>query len=335
MAWSKPCPFTPLEGYSEMKPEEDIYKCVRRDCNKFHKFGGDNTKYMSAFHMSINYMQFQRSAQLISSIPKQDLDFKEILDVTFSGLSGGWKISYMDLRMYANEYGYDVSEDVIVSYLDFVAFVADMCPPELIKKFIKTSYLTGAFRLTKILLDHFPENERECDLCFICCTNANIDLIDSPCVCKLKIHIPCLIQLVQQCGNKCMTCHTTLHAQLDSRKRIIFPKSGIYAAPLMSNYVIIKNDDKIQKLLYAIINLQISIIQEILGSMSDIEFRLYYDNVVKHLEQENSHSSIFALLNISDKKTLKLIDYLPSNLPRSKFPFEYSVIEGLLNSKYS
>lgn len=93
------------------------------------------------------------------------------------------------------------------------------------------------------------------DNCFICC-DKKYYLINSICHCKNQIHIECLIKQIKQTQKKyCTVCFFQYNIYLDLRNRIILPFNNIYFIPLLTNNIIIlEQDNYLENLKYALIN---------------------------------------------------------------------------------
>ena len=134
-------------------------------------------------------------------------------------------------------------------------------------------------KLVKLLSNYYNDENYNKDTCYICMADHDLNLLKMPCTCNMYIHLECLVELVNNNGKKCMTCHNSLGAIIDKKKRIHFPKLNIYKAPLVNQYLIIDKNNINKSLTYALIYLQIDKIKEILNDMTNEQFQYYKNNV--------------------------------------------------------
>jgi hypothetical protein len=177
------------------------------------------------------------------------------------------EIKYRARNLEANQRALQIIEIICAKYPDLITCVD-----------FEHVALYRNLHVRNILVKHYV-NQPDAEECYICTSTHRIHLIPSPCVCKNKIHLECLIQMVRTFGEICRTCRTSTHGVIDHRGTMIFPRANIYKVLNFPHYVLIDPSNKAETLLYAVNYLQPRRVQEILGTMTDGEIQDCVDKI--------------------------------------------------------
>jgi hypothetical protein len=203
------------------------------------------------------------------------------------------------------------------SFYNIVDFLSTKYPKLITKNCYSYPIAYNILPILSILSSNDITNIDE-DECHVCLGKCNIQMINSTCCCKSKIHFCCLLKCVLLFNNNCKTCNTSYNATIDKYQRINFPSNSIYRQPLMNDYIFIKDDDIKNKIQYAIMYLEINILENLLNNITKEDFYNYKNNANYHA----LHDKVDGLIQ------LKKNPY--SNLNYYNFKEEHDKINQLL-----
>jgi len=326
-------------------PQNDIYLCREYNCKSFHKY---QENHLSPLINAIYYLELQRVKDLLNQISKEEVIDKynfynlphnnynhNILYFIFSNFMNTGcaqsdnegklipslhSVSWYSLRkvIKPKNLAEKISNELTIELVEYLCSTY----PEL----ITYNDIEGANRLNcnviaNILENYYIDKIKTYDepICCICFSSFEVNLINNVCVCKNHIHIKCLIKCINQFGDICRTCNNSTHSHLDSKNRIMFPKVNIYPSPLLTGYLILK--DEFEQLHYAIAYLCIDRIKDLLNNMSDEKFK-------KYVEKADYYT-----LHKKENNLLKLKDVPYTNLSRSNHTYDFLLIEKMFEEK--
>lgn len=291
----------------ESNPENDIYKCR---CGKLYKASNPIIGAIKELAVERVKRLIKESDGNIPSTNGHTMTLFQFIHSCFYYRGGLTPIDRLDNYSVKN---HKPAEEVD-KLLEIVRIICATFPEQITDSEIKMARAYGSNKLIKIFGQYYINTGDE--LCYIC-SSSHSTLIDSPCgKCKIKVHIECICELAKKYKN-CNICRTSFRSTHDSRNRIIFPYANIYWAPLMSYWTI--PETKEEQLDYAIINLQIDRVKNLLGQFTPKE-------VVEFLGGKR-------MCTYFRKSPNLLCDNFPSNWFRNSYPMEYAIIEMFLEKK--
>lgn len=319
------CEREKCEAYN---PDEDIYPCLNKDCDSFHK---------SSFPLrdAFDFLRINRIKSILSEMEREDvLNYKikkytteyNLIEYIFSTMYSrnylkeyaGLCVSFND---FATSYKYSLKPfhvSSIILIMKLIEYLSSTYPEMIFKKNIDQCISVCCFDIAKILLQNYIDTEIG-ENCYICSSSADCMLLKSPCLCESKIHLPCLIELIKTHGDVCPTCKTK-NAYICPNGRISFPSIDIYKAPLTTHYTIATG--LTNKLNLAIAYLCVDKVKDLLEKMTDDEFINYC-----------IEGDYYAVLQKCDYG-IKIRDMPYTNLSRVKNGRLFSVIEKMLQDRY-
>jgi hypothetical protein len=316
---------------NEMDAHNDIYPC---NCGKFHKA---KNPLISA----IDFLQLDRLKELLYNIPVEDILNKDLWGnentkrktnilsyILVSLMSSGFSkfpclncISYSNMNT-TNPYNTERDIQIRDQVLKIIEYICSKYPKLIADHWVETAISYGSNLILAILLKYYDDDDDSLERCNICYSNCQIQLIDYPCECKMKVHLTCLINIIEALGdNICRVCHKSYNAGIDHRHRIFFPFANIYASKLMSSYEIIPFENKLESLYYAIEYLQIERTKEILETMTKEEWDEY--------KKRNNDPRMGLYYYVDGEFQLKEA----INLPKKYYEKEYKAINKMLLKK--
>jgi hypothetical protein len=308
--------------HDNMDPQKDIYYCDK--CKNIHKC--DKPLENAIYFLCVN-----RVKELLEKLSTEEVRNyrnkwnKNILEYTLNNLSGwsGSKFLSVDNIAYPDFVPGSVlalignKAEAITKYLEILELLCKKCPDLITEKMVTYASDQRATSIVKVLTNYYIERDTD-NICCICFSAHNSNLIDNTCLCKNKIHLECLIELTKKHGSICKTCRGTNGAVLDPNGRMIFPFKDIYRYPLINRYLII--DDKNTKLHYAIAYLQADRVLDLLKNFTKEEYLEYYEKADGYALHNRAQGT--------GALTLKNMPY--TNLSRDKNTARFSEIETIL-----
>jgi hypothetical protein len=325
---------------NEFNPQLDVYPCVSRNCQNYHKIvDNDGDKLWKA----IFYLQPDRvknlldldSIDLLNFIPTDRKPFYKnreynLLDDIFGYImigSGGKEPTLQSIGIHAfRSVVYPMRADVSEKACRIFEMVCQKYPHLISDNIIEGAGHYGATKLSNIFLRYRVDKDGDGDGCFICGSSSSYQLLSGDitelCKCKTsKIHLGCLINVVKTLGDICKTCGYSFRSKVDIRGRTFFPSAGIYASPLLSNYIILDKDDIDGRLHFATVYLVVDQVGEILFKMTDEQYLEY---------KKKSHSSLHTIGRCGE---LVLVRNPYSNMSFDRFPLEHSYINEMFEAR--
>lgn len=229
------------------------------------------------------------------------------------------KISIFDFKCVSRDINIEQRKKI---YLEILEMLVEKFPKLITDKVIEIIHRWNVTIMIEIVTKYMRDDMNNIDAgneCYVCSLSYADQLINSPCSCKNLVHLHCLIKITKENGDTCRTCRNNFGHQIDNRGRYFYPKIDIYASPLMSNYIMIENDDYKNKLHFAIAYLQVERVLELLSAFTK-----------DMLEDYIKDADYYALHVVSDKKFL--IRNMPyTNMSRQKHSVLFEIIECALN----
>lgn len=304
-----------------MDPVKDIYPCNYFNCNKYHPVDGID-KYI----YSIKYLKIDRLKLLLSSLNEEqvlNLQLRNntnilsfIINNLFSYCCGKIKPNIDCVTLMS----IDANDESTLLALELINYLCTTYPKLINDSHISSVSQYKSNKLLTILRNHQIDDPYD-ECCIICFSSSKIKLIDNICVCKSKIHLDCLIKTFLHNGSTCKTCKKSNGGVKDKNGRVLFPFSNIYKQPLMSNYLIIPEDDIKSSLHFAIAYLQVDRVKYLLDKMEAED----YDDYVETADYYALHGKL-------DGK-IKILDSPYTNLHKDGHIDEFNKIEKLLEIK--
>lgn len=240
------------------------------------------------------------------------------LDNIIGSLFCGGNVNIYDFN---NNYikSFDELKDSAKQFYHMTEQICKTYPYLVTDRLIELTNSKNAFILTNLFTKYYINNNND-DICYMCSSSHKSMLIQSTCLCKMKIHVNCLVDLVNKNGDDCKTCKSSFNSK-KINDVIHFPKNHIYKAPLMSYYVIIDDKDFKQQLKFAILYLQNIVVRDVLNKMSNELFKEF-------INDDELKTYLFDI-----DTEIKIKNNLPSNLFHPLVPFQRMMTELVLNDK--
>ncbi|AYV79870.1 MAG: hypothetical protein Gaeavirus1_7 [Gaeavirus sp.] len=324
--------------------ENNIYPCYNHSYTdyrtflwnvKFHKL----TNITDIIIKAVYFLEIDKLKIILASTPRETIinlkssNSNNIIDMivgTSSSVTHSQKPNYNKLTL-------DMLKPIPSTPEESAALTAAcilleyLCPnyPELITtKTFELCNINRNQQMYKTLITNYiepePESSATSDECHICFSTFPLELIDNICSCKNKIHLNCLLEIVNHASiDKCMSCNTPLKSH-KINEHIMFPHSGIYKQFHTMNYIFLTKPQIHEQLYYALSYLHTERVDELLNKITTEELLNYQRS-----------ASYGDLHHEKPNDTLKLSDYLSTGLSRSTHKHEYDRIEYLLRLKLS
>lgn len=316
------------EKYATYNPHEDIYPCLKKDCNSFHKSSNilkDAFEFLQIDRINAILSEMERDDVLAHRISRH-IDKYNLIEYIFSTMYSrthlkgyeGLCVAYTDFTTQYTHLLKPFQKKSIILIMQLIKYLSETYPELITKKNIDTSIYVCCFDIAKILLQNYIDTGLG-EGCYICSSNVDIMLLDSPCVCKSKIHLPCLMELIKTHGNTCPTCKTQ-NAYVCPNGRICFPSIDVYKSPLVSHYTVATT--LTQKMDLAIAYLCVDKVKKLLENITDDEFKKYCI--------ENDYYAV--LQKCEDGIKIRDVPY--TNLTRVANKKSFSEIEKMLQARY-
>lgn len=220
--------------------------------------------------------------EVILNYPKEELDEIEVPHYyesllawylgQLSSLSGNSR-GIVDLnRLSWDHIKYYRFPEEVDKYLTILNFLCSIYPEKITDKLLKTPTILRITQIIEILNNHKLEDELNENICCICLSSYEFQLIENTCLCRSKIHVNCLIELVKRNGDICRTCNSTKHSFIDQKQNVHFPTINLFKELLMASYVFFDKNDILKLLYYSLSYLMIDKVKEIIDKMDKEEF---------------------------------------------------------------
>lgn len=282
----KECKLEEVKDCKEMDPAKDIYPCLNYPCKKFHK---TDVPLWSA----IEFLQVGRVQEIMDKMTEEEIikKYPNLLMQIIKSMRGSSRETMSKLHVLRlSDFNSNVSNllrfgdpHTVPVYRDLASdllkYICMKCPLYITNEIITYLSTFGANKLTEILASYYPEKEEDDakDRCFICFLAIDDYLIDCPCVCKMKIHMKCLLKTISKFGDVCRTCKKPYKSHRSDHfdSKIFFPSANIYFDERKNTYQMIDKKDKPLSLYYATTYCCVNRVKEIFDEMDDKEFKDY------------------------------------------------------------